>query len=391
MKVFYSDPFELPLPEGHRFPLAKYRLLREHLQGSEFAGSLEFELGEAATDEQLLRVHTPRYLHQLRTGELTALEQRRIGFPWSAAMVERSRRSTGATLGAARAALVDGVAVHLAGGTHHAFADHGQGFCVFNDVAVAIRSLQAEGQVQRAVVVDLDVHQGNGTAAIFAEDREVFTFSIHGDRNFPFAKCNGDLDIALPDGTDDATYLAALCRVFPAQVPLENADCVFYLAGADPYAGDRYGRLKLTQAGLAARDYRILNVCRRRHLPVVVTMAGGYATELQDIVRINAATVGIAVRAAQAMGLPSEDELRQEILRLVADRGIGKTICPSEVARRLSPQADWRPLMPAIRGVALELIAAGHVVATQQQVPIDLQTVRGPYRLGQPQTTPQTI
>lgn len=384
MKVFYSDPFELPLPDGHRFPLDKYRLLREHLQQSELAASLDFELAEAATDEQLLRVHTPRYLEQLRTGQLTGVEQRRIGFPWSAAMVERSRRSTGATLGAARAALREGAAIHLAGGTHHAFADHGQGFCVFNDVAVAIRTLQAEGLLQRAVVVDLDVHQGNGTAAIFADDPDVFTFSIHGDRNFPFAKFNGDLDVALPDGTDDTAYLNALMEVFPARVPLENTDCVFYLAGADPYAGDRYGRLKLTQAGLAARDYRVLSICRRRQLPVVVTMAGGYATNLEDIVQINTNTVSLTVRAAEESGLPSEEELREETLRLVAARGRGKTICPSEVARQLSPQADWRPLMPAIRGVALDLIRNGQLVATQHHLPIDLQTARGPYRLGSP-------
>ena len=291
IKIFYSDTFELPLPDGHRFPLEKYRLLREHLQASELRNRLEFCLPEPATDEQLLRVHTADYLSKLKQGSLSAVEQRRIGFPWSPEMVERSRRSTGATIGAARAALGDGAGIHLAGGTHHAFPDHGQGFCVFNDVAVAICDLQAEGLIRRAVVVDLDVHQGNGTAAIFTDNPDVFTFSMHGERNFPFAKCNGDLDIALPDGTSDEPYLAALRDAFSNRLPLGDADIVFYLAGADPFERDRFGKLALTKTGLGERDRLIAGACRDHAIPVAVVMAGGYAKSIEDIVSINAETI----------------------------------------------------------------------------------------------------
>ena len=296
VSTLYSDTFELPLTEGHRFPIEKYRLLRERLQVSEFRDQLEFCLPDAATDRELLLVHTPDYLEKLNQGTLSQIEERRIGFPWSPAMVERSRRSTGATLGAACAALRDGVGVHLAGGTHHAFSDHGQGFCVFNDVAVAIRVLQAERLIQRAVVIDLDVHQGNGTAAIFADDRDVFTFSMHGERNFPFAKCHGDLDIALPDGTTDESYLADLRDALNDHLPLATADFVFYLAGADPYEHDRLGKLKLTKAGLAERDQLVFSACNRHEIPVTVVLAGGYAQVIDDVVDINAATIGALLK-----------------------------------------------------------------------------------------------
>ena len=279
------------MPEAHRFPMEKYRLLRERLRESEFRDNLEFCVPDAATDPELLLVHTSDYLDKLHQGTLSRIEERRIGFPWSCAMVERSRRSTGATLGASRAALRDGVGVHLAGGTHHAFSDHGQGFCVFNDVAVAIRVLQAERLIQRAVVIDLDVHQGNGTAAIFADDRDVFTFSMHGERNFPFAKCHGDLDIALPDGTTDELYLAALRDALNDRLPLATADIVFNLAGADPYEHDRLGKLKLTKAGLSERDQLVFAACGRHQIPVTVVMAGGYAQAIDDVVAINAATI----------------------------------------------------------------------------------------------------
>lgn len=291
VSTFYSDTFELPLSEAHRFPMEKYRLLRERLQASEFPEQLEFCLPDAATDRELLLVHTPDYLDKLKQGTLSRIEERRIGFPWSRAMVERSRRSTGATLAAARAALRDGVGVHLAGGTHHAFSDHGQGFCVFNDVAVAIRVLQAESLIQRAVVIDLDVHQGNGTAAIFADDSEVFTFSMHGEHNFPFAKCHGDLDIALPDATSDELYLAALRDALNDRLPLATANVVFYLAGADPYEHDRLGKLKLTKAGLFERDQLVFAACGRHQIPVTVVMAGGYAQTIDDVVAINEATL----------------------------------------------------------------------------------------------------
>ena len=249
IRTFYSDTFELPLPEGHRFPIEKYRMLRERLKQSNFRDRLEFCLPDAATDEQLLLVHTPDYLDKLKRGTLSRLEERRIGFPWSVSMVERSRRSAGATLGAARAALRDGVGIHLAGGTHHAFPDHGQGFCVFNDVAVAIRVLQAERSIRRAIVIDLDVHQGNGTASIFADDPNVFTFSMHGERNFPFAKCASDLDIALPDGTTDEPYLAVLRDALDNHLPLADAELILYLAGADAYEHDRFGKLNQNHVG----------------------------------------------------------------------------------------------------------------------------------------------
>lgn len=295
IRTYYSDTFDLPLPDGHRFPLEKYRLLREHLQASELRHRLDFCLPDAATDVQLLRVHTEEYLDKLKQGTLDRVEQRRIGFPWSPELVERSRRSTGATIGAARAALSDGAGMHLAGGTHHAFPDHGQGFCVFNDVAVAIRDLQSEGLIYRAVVIDLDVHQGNGTATIFADDPTVFTFSMHGERNFPFAKCNGDLDIAFPDHTGNQPYLAALVDALNNRLPLVDADIVFYLAGADPFELDRIGKLKLTKAGLGERDRFVLDACRKRSIPVTVVLAGGYAERLDDIVSIHAGTVEIVL------------------------------------------------------------------------------------------------
>ena len=298
MRLYYSDIFELPLPADHRFPERKYRLLREKLQSSTDCQRFTFCTATAATDAQLLLVHTAEYLDKLKSGSLSQLEQRRIGFPWSRAMVERSRRSTGATIEAARAAMAEGAAVHLAGGTHHAFPDHGQGYCVFNDVAVAIRVLQRDGLVRHALVLDLDVHQGNGTAAIFAHDPTAFTFSMHAARNFPFAKTAGDLDIALPDGTADEAYLATLRDALDAHLMSYDADVVFYLAGADCYRLDRLGRLKLTQAGLAQRDRMVIDFCRRRRLPMVVVMAGGYAENIDDIVTIHTNTVACLLEFA---------------------------------------------------------------------------------------------
>ena len=297
MQVFYSDEFELPLPQRHRFPIERYKLLRESLQAGECRDQLEFRVPRAATDEQLLLVYTAGYLDSINRGTLSRIDERRIGFPWSLQMVERSRRSAGATIEAARAALEDGVGVHLAGGTHHAFPDHGQGFCVFNDVAVATRVLQAAGSLRRALVIDLDVHQGNGTAAIFAHDSSVFTFSMHGERNFPFLKRDSDLDIALPDGTTDEPYLAALRDTLDDHLPLADFDIVFYLAGADPYEHDRFGKLKLTTAGLAARDQLVFAACMLHKLPVAVVMAGGYAKAVEHVVAINAQTIATLLRS----------------------------------------------------------------------------------------------
>lgn len=296
MKAFYSDVFELPLPEGHRFPMAKYRLLRERVLEQGIVEPENLLLPPAADDEVLLRVHTAEYLQKLTTGTLAVPEIRRIGFPWSPAMVERSRRSVGATLAAADWALKEGVAVNLAGGTHHAFADCGEGFCIFNDVSVAIRDLQARRAIRRAIVIDLDVHQGNGTASIFADDDSAFTLSLHGAKNFPLRKFPSDLDVPLADGIGDAEYLEALHGALDAAFAgqAEEAsrfDFAFYIAGADPYERDRLGRLKLTLAGLRQRDLAVFERCERYGLPVVVAMGGGYSPDPHDIAEVHAQTI----------------------------------------------------------------------------------------------------
>lgn len=293
MNVFHCTPFSYPLPPGHRFPAAKYVLLRERVE-AELAPPCRLRVPGAATDEQLLRVHQPEYLGKVMSGMLTDREVRRIGLPWSPELVERSRRSVGGTIETCRAALADGIAVSLAGGTHHAFPDHGAGYCIFNDVAVAVRTLQAEGRAQRMLIVDCDVHQGDGTAAIFAGDSSVFTFSIHGAKNFPLHKERSDLDVELPDATGDADYLNALEVGLERSLALACADLAIYLAGADPYAGDTLGRLALSQEGLAARDRLVFDQCRGACLPVAVVMGGGYAKNIQDTVGIQLDTVRIA-------------------------------------------------------------------------------------------------
>jgi acetoin utilization deacetylase AcuC-like enzyme len=292
MLVFYSDRFVLPLPDGHKFPMAKYAKLRERIIAEGIVAADEVIEAPAASWDDLRLVHDSAYVDAVANGTVAPEIQRRIGFPWSPQMVERARRSVGATIAAAHVALENGVGANLAGGTHHAFADRGEGFCVFNDVAVTARALQQTGFARRIAIVDLDVHQGNGTAAIFRDDPTVFTFSMHGDKNFPFKKEISDLDVALPDGTGDADYLAALHTHLPAA--FGGADFVFYLAGADPYEGDRLGRLKLTIDGLRRRDEIVLGECRRRGLPVAVTMSGGYAADVDAIVTIHANTIRIA-------------------------------------------------------------------------------------------------
>lgn len=293
--LFYTDHFELPLPEKHRFPMSKYRLLRERIIQEGLVRASQLRVPEPATDAQLLLAHGSDYLGRVVRGELTEEEIRRIGFPWSPAMVERSRRSTGATIAAGRQALQDGLSINLAGGTHHAFRDAGEGFCVFNDVAVAARVLQREGLIDRAVVLDCDVHQGNGTAAIFALDPTVFTFSIHGARNFPRQKQPGDFDIFLPDGTSDSVYLPLVEFGVREAIRRAGADVAFYLAGADPFLGDRYGRLGVSKPGLLQRDQIVLRHCREAGLPLVVVMAGGYARQIVDIVDIHAGTIRTAL------------------------------------------------------------------------------------------------
>jgi acetoin utilization deacetylase AcuC-like enzyme len=294
VKLFYTDHFELPLPEGHRFPMAKYRLLRDAIVRDPFHRDDTLLVPNAATLEQLCLAHDSDYVERVMNGGLTAGEIKRIGFPWSPAMVERSRRSSGATLAAAIHALSDGIAANLAGGTHHAMREAGEGFCVFNDAAVALLTLHAEKIIERAVVVDCDVHQGNGTAQILANHPNLFTFSIHGAKNFPIRKFPSDLDIDLPDGTGDAVYLTALETALNQILSQQNFELAIYLAGADPFEGDRLGRLKLTKTGLAMRDTLVIQTLRSRGIPVAIAMAGGYAHSLQDIVDIHSQTIRIA-------------------------------------------------------------------------------------------------
>jgi acetoin utilization deacetylase AcuC-like enzyme len=301
MRVFSSDRYVLPLPTGHRFPMRKYAALRErvvHMPG------IVLEEPAPAQDDELAQAHCGEYVDAVVRGALDTAAQRRIGFPWSPAMVERSRRSAGATLAACRSALASGCAANLAGGTHHAHRAFGAGFCVFNDAAVAARTLCREGRVERVIVVDLDVHQGDGTAAILHGDRNAYTLSIHGRRNFPFRKSASDLDVELEDGTGDAAYLAVLHTVLPSVLDRFRPDLAIYLAGADPYVGDRLGRLALSKEGLAARDRYVLEALAARGVPVAVAMAGGYADDIDDIVDIHARTIAIALaiheRAAAA-------------------------------------------------------------------------------------------
>ena len=296
MQAFYSDQFVLPLPQGHRFPMAKYAMLRDalvaHLPG------IQLLQAPHASDTELLRVHTPDYVRGIADGTVPLAVTREIGFPWSEAMAERARRSVGATVAAARSALRRGIGANLAGGTHHAYADKGGGFCVFNDVAVAARTLQAqharEGRALQVAVIDLDVHQGNGTARIFQGDESVFTLSLHGEKNFPFRKELGDLDMGLPDGTGDADYLAALDAALIELDQRCQPQLVFFLAGADPHEGDRLGRLKLTFDGMQARDQRVFDWCLKRHIPLALLMAGGYGSPIEATLQVQLNTYRLA-------------------------------------------------------------------------------------------------
>ena len=299
MKVFYSDRFTVPLPDGHRFPMPKYSLLRERLEESGLISPEDLIEAGPASDTQLLRVHTTDYLEKVKNGLLSEREIRRIGLPWSPQLFERSRRSVGCTIKACRVALQEGLAANLAGGTHHAYPDHGEGYCVFNDVAVAVRAMQAESRASRIIILDCDVHQGNGTAAIFAGDHTVFTFSIHGEKNFPYYKEHSDLDIALPDGTGDEVYLEILQDGLQRCLEAAQADLAIYLAGADPYIDDRLGRLSLSKNGLAERDRMVLAACHNFELPIAIAMAGGYAKIIPDIADIHMNTLTIAEQLYQ--------------------------------------------------------------------------------------------
>ena len=305
MHAYYADHFVLPLPDGHRFPMAKYRLLRDRLE-QQLPQAL-LQVAPPASDAELALAHTPGYIQAIAAGTLPAAAQREIGFPWSEEMAERARRSVGATIAACRVALREGLAGNLAGGTHHAYADKGSGYCVFNDVVVAARLMQAEvfrrhRRGLRVWVIDLDVHQGNGTAAILRDDASVFTLSLHGAKNFPFRKEASDLDVDLPDGCTDAPYLqaldAALDLAWQRQCSAGDAPgLAFYLAGADPHEGDRLGRLQLSSEGLAERDQRVFSYLRRRAVPVAVTMAGGYGRDIHTTVAVQLHTVRLAQAA----------------------------------------------------------------------------------------------
>jgi acetoin utilization deacetylase AcuC-like enzyme len=273
-------------------------LLREAVAASALVPPKDLVVAEPATDAQLLYAHDIGYLQRVIDGRLSRKEIQRIGLPWSPELVERARRSVGGTVAACRAALEDGIAINLAGGTHHAFHDRGQGFCLFNDSVIAARTMQAEGRAQRIAVLDCDVHQGNGTAALAADDPAIFTFSIHNEQNFPLYKEPSDLDIGLDDGTGDAEYLDALEDGVRRALDLAEADLAIYLAGADPYEDDLWGRLALTKQGLAERDRIVLRLCWQSGLPVTIVMAGGYARHVEDAVAIHLQTVRIAAEMA---------------------------------------------------------------------------------------------
>lgn len=294
MKIFLSDQVTLPLPKGHRFPVEKYSRLRQRVVLAGLVPPQNLVTAPPATAEDLLRVHTSDYVQRVLTGTLTEKEIRRIGLPWSPELVERSLSSVGGTMAASRAALEDGIAANLGGGTHHAYADHGEGFCVFNDVAVAVRVMQAEKRLNRVVLIDLDVHQGNGSTAIFSGDERVFTFSVHGAKNFPFHKETGSLDIALPDETGDEFFLEAVQQGTRTALEHAHADMAVYLAGADPFAGDTLGRMSVSKEGLAKRDQIVFDLCRLFDLPVTVVLGGGYAKNIDDTVDIQFNTIRTA-------------------------------------------------------------------------------------------------
>jgi acetoin utilization deacetylase AcuC-like enzyme len=287
VEAWSHDRWRIPLPAGHKFPIDKYERLRQRVE----ADGVVIHESEPVPWEWLAAVHDEALLARIRDGEMTLREQRGLGLPWSQVLVERGRRSVGGTLGAAADAFAHGIGMNLGGGTHHAGRDFARGYCLFNDVAVTVARLRAEGRARRALVVDCDVHQGDGTAQILGPDPDAFTLSLHGARNYPFERIPSDLDVDLPTGTADDDYLAALSDALDTALQFDF-DVAFYLAGADPWEGDRLGRLALTKAGLKARDEHVLTRLRPR-APVVVTLAGGYAPDVADTVDINAATVSV--------------------------------------------------------------------------------------------------
>jgi acetoin utilization deacetylase AcuC-like enzyme len=294
MKIFYFDQHTFFLPEKHRFPAAKYGMLRQRVLAADVVPPENIQSPEPVSNIDLQRAHTEDYLHRFNNGLLTKAEMRLTGLPWSPELVQRVKHTVGATVAVCRHALHDGVGLSLGGGTHHACSDHGQGYCLYNDIAVAARALQAEGSVNRVLVIDCDVHQGNGTAEITAGDASIFTFSIHGEKNFPYDKIPGDLDVGLPDGTGDDAYLGALDEALDTALSRSRPDLAIYLAGADVHEQDRFGRLALTKSGIGLRDEMVLSRCRALNIPVGVVMAGGYSHDLAEMVEIQVQTVQVA-------------------------------------------------------------------------------------------------
>lgn len=298
LKLVWSPEYEVDIG-AHVFPTRKYRLVRDRLLAGGAVSEDAFVEPEPASDEALGRVHTDMYLRKIRDDDFSMSERWQLEVPFSRQLEEAMRLCCGGTVLAARLAGSDGVSVHLGGGFHHAFADHGEGFCLLNDVAVAAADLLASGGAARVSVIDLDVHHGNGTAAIFARDHRVFTFSMHEEANYPAVKPPSDLDIGLPHGIGDEDYLRRLTEALPAVLDDSGAEAVLYLAGADPYREDQLGGLGLTLDGLRRRDRTVLEACRARTLPVAVTLAGGYARNTDDTVRIHVATVEEALRVLE--------------------------------------------------------------------------------------------
>ncbi len=277
MRVCFAEGYTAPLPEGHRFPMGKFASLLRVLRSEALITDKDIVTPEPASWQDLGLVHGADFLFRLRHGLMNRKVVRRMGLPWTRAIVRRSRLATKGTTLAGRLALEDGLAANLAGGMHHGYPEHSEGFCVLNDVAVAVRTLQRDRAVQRVLLVDLDVHQGNGNAAIFQDDPAVFTFSMHGARNYPFKKERSDLDVELDDGADDVTYLMRLEDALETAVDASRPDLLFYLAGVDPVEGDRFGRLALTREGLADRDRFVLETAKQRGIPMAIVLSGGYA------------------------------------------------------------------------------------------------------------------
>ena len=292
MQVFYTPRYYADIGDGHVFPIRKFELVRDRLLTEGTLDPTELVEPAPAALEDVLLVHTEDYVSRLCTGTLTPKEIRRLGLPWSESLVRRSFYATGGTLAATQVALAEGYSSNLAGGTHHSFADRGEGFCVLNDVAIAIRAMRARKRLLRVAIVDCDVHQGNGTATIFSDDEDTFTFSIHGANNYPLFKAQSTLDVELPDGTSDDEYLETLATNLP-RVFAHEPEIIFYLAGADPYIGDKLGRLAVSIDGLRERDAYVLRECYERELPIVTVMSGGYGKDINDTIEIHCNTIRV--------------------------------------------------------------------------------------------------